>query len=338
MNPLHAEAGTNHDAGAHAGAEAAVQRWWQAHCQRSANVAGSGARARLGGMHAGSVGEAFVLGYQEALAVALAKPLAAREALVAVGPGLADAPSPADAAPTPRPLRALSVTEATGNGPRDLRAALTRDGHGLRLRGQKRFATLATAADELWVAAVDETAERDPSGAMRPSIAVVRVTPELEGVGRTPMPSLGFMPEVPHAFLDLDVELPATARLPGDGWAQLVKPFGALEDALVRAAVASYLAAQGQSQDWSAELVAALDGSAEALADFDDAAKVDREAWARLEAAMAELDALMPAVDAAFLPGTAADWQRDQRLFQVATRRRKARLAALDPSPGVDPV
>ena len=327
-----ADATANANADTDADADATVTRWWRAHCARSAELKAAGARACLGGAWAHSVGEAFALGYQEALAAALDDALAAGALAAAAVLGATGAPSPFGAAPTLRPLRSLSVTEATGNGPRDLRATLTRHGDGLRLRGEKRFATLATAADELWVAAVDGTAadvsQRAPG---RPEIAVVRVMRGGEGLRLTPMPPLGFVPEVSHAFVDLDVELPTSARLPGDGWAGLVKPFGALEDALVRAALASYLAAQGRSQGWPPALLAALEGCAEALAAFDAVSKVERQASVSLEAAMAALDALIPAVDAAFEPSALTDWRRDQRLLQVATRRRKARLLALGP-------
>ena len=56
------------------------------------------------------------------------------------------------------------------------------------------------------------------------------------------MPETRFVPEVPHARVQLDaVRVDAAALLPGDGYERYVKPFRTIEDAHVTLAVLAYL-------------------------------------------------------------------------------------------------
>src|SRR4029079_11652844 len=65
---------------------------------------------------------------------------------------------------------------------------------------------------------------------------------DARGLTITTMPPTPFVPEVPHAELSLaGVELDASAVLPGDGYADFVKPFRTVEDLHVRAGALGYL-------------------------------------------------------------------------------------------------
>ncbi len=74
------------------------------------------------------------------------------------------------------------------------------------------------------------------------------------GLSVVAMPATRFVPEVPHARVQLDdVRLPADALLPGDGYASCVKPFRTIEDTHVTAAVLAYLLREARARDWPAE-------------------------------------------------------------------------------------
>lgn len=176
-----------------------------------------------GGLAAGSLGQAFAVGY-----------LAAVRRLHPHG-GLA----------------ALAITEATGAHPRAIRSRLVHDGARWHLDGQKRWITLAPFVDRLLVlAAVDghDGEARD----LR--IAVVRC--DAPGLTLRPMPPTPFAPEVPHAELEL-VDVAPIAVL-DQGWTRFARPFRTVEDLHVALAVAGWAARQGA--DWAPARRAELGG------------------------------------------------------------------------------
>jgi hypothetical protein len=147
------------------------------------------------------------------------------------------------------------------------------------------------------------------------------------------MPATPFVPEVPHARVQLDdVRLPEAALLPGDGYTEFVKPFRTLEDTHVTAAVLAYLLREARARGWPAEwrerLLAALMalsaiGARRADASATHLALEGALRWAhRL---YAEADALW----AGEADEAAARWRRDVALFEVAgaARARRATLA-----------
>lgn len=288
--------------------------WWQRHQRVVVAMSRPGQRAWAAGAVADRVGYAFASGYQEALAAALV-------AVDRTGSG----------ALSPR-LRALCVTELGGNRPRDLQTTLQPVEGGVHVRGAKRYSTLGTAADELWV--VGRWLAPSPAAGR---LGAVRLLPTDAGVELSPMHVGAFCPEIPHASVQIDAVVAADRALDADAWEALVKPFGALEDALVRCAVCAQLASHGRAAEWPLGTIEQLDDAAGQLAGFDTPERVQRAHWAALEAACRQADDALAAADAAFaaapdagaLRGPADRWRRDKALLRVAGQRRAARLAAL---------
>ena len=68
------------------------------------------------------------------------------------------------------------------------------------------------------------------------------------------MPETAFVPEVPHARVQLQgVRVDAAALLPGDGYARYVKPFRTVEDIHVTLAVLAYLLREARHRGWPQE-------------------------------------------------------------------------------------
>ncbi len=85
----------------------------------------------------------------------------------------------------------------------------------------------------------------------RPQLKVARVPVGTPGLQLLPMPETRFVPEVPHARVQLDaVKVDADALLPGDGYERYVKPFRSLEDAHVTLAVLAYLLREARQRGW----------------------------------------------------------------------------------------
>lgn len=186
--------------------------WWEGHRASTGTFAAPIDRAIVGGFMADRLGYAFASGY--------------REALVALLPSLAH-----------DGVTILSATEAGGVKPSAIKTSLEeRDDHQLVLRGEKKWATLATRADHLLVAAARGTDERG-----RTRLVMVRVPTTRAGVSLRAMPPPSFTPEIPHAEVSLvDVEVDPSEVLPGDGWDAYLKPFRTVEDTFVHAALVGY--------------------------------------------------------------------------------------------------
>lgn len=219
----------------------------------------------------------------------------------------------------PDDLGALCATEDGGAHPRAIKTSL-KDG---RLSGTKRFVSGGTLATTLLVVAT--TGEE----AGRPRLVVVRVAPSAPGVTLTPMAELPFVPEIPHASVELrDVAVTSADLLPGDGYADALKPFRTLEDLHVHAAVLGYLASVARRNGWRHELrerlLAAL-VTAVALGEEDARAASTHLALAGLlSSTRALLDEATPLW--ALAPADeAARFERDQALLHVAGRAREAR-------------
>lgn len=196
-----------------AAVETSLLAFWARHRAEVAHVQLPVDRAVLGGVAADRIGWAFLAGYQAALC-----------ALV---------PSR-----DPAQLAALCVTEAGGAHPRavlsELRAASS---GGYTLSGHKRWSTTVPHVEVLFVVARDGV---DAEG--RPRLRVAAIDARRPGVRFEPMPAPPFVPEVPHGEVFLDgVAVDDGELLPGDGYAQYVKPFRTIEDLHVNAAVLGYL-------------------------------------------------------------------------------------------------
>ena len=180
------------------------------------------ARALIDGVRAVSVGQAFQGGYRAAL-----------QALV---------PSERTA------LIALCVTEEKGQHPKHIETSLSFAGDELHLHGAKKWAM--DGEGTLLIVAKEEG-----SSESRPTLRLVRVPTSATGLERIAMPPTRFIPDVPHTRLALDVTLPKSALLPGDGYSDYVKPFRTLEDIHVHASVMAYLLKQAKSTVFARSLI-----------------------------------------------------------------------------------
>ncbi len=279
-----------------------VNHWWQRWRADPLRTAAPCEQAIAGGFAADRVGWAFASGYQAAL-----------RALV---PDL-----PPDA------VAAFCVTEEGGNRPRDIHTRFTpaADG-GVTIDGAKRWTTLGPSST--WLLVVG--ALPAPAETARPLLRVARVSAEARGVRLQPMPATAFVPEVPHARVQLDaVRVAAEALLPGDGYARYVKPFRTIEDIHVTLAVIAYLLREARWRQWSHDFAeratALLVAFAELAGSPPDApathvALAGAAAWAhRLYDEASALWANTPEDPAS------VRWRRDVALFGVAGSARQLR-------------
>ncbi len=287
------------------------QTWWRRHRDLAAVFPQPGALAVVAGFVSDRVAWAFASGYQSALR--------------ALEPALG-----------PDDLAALCVTEHAGNGPRDIATTVELRGDRVRVRGTKSFVTLGTLATDLLVVGV--------SGELRgrPRLSVVRLRADDPGVRVTLSSPTPFAPELPHGVLEIDTEVPVERLNPGDGWDRQIKPFGGLEDALVRAALCGHLIAVGRASGWPDAELENLASCAVTLAAFDDVGDLRSPAvWRALEGALGQADAAFGAANARLEGGVstpqaapegpamsaAERWLRDRALVNVAGKRRHARTA-----------
>lgn len=255
--------------------------------------------ALVSGLHAGGLGTAFVAGYGAAVA--------------ALCPEL----------PRGR-LACLSVTEATGNRPRDVVATYEVAGERLLLRGRKRWASLSPIAD-LIVLIVREPA----SPPERPRLRAVLLPRDTEGLVVDTMPATPFLPEVPHAELGLDgVSVEASALLPGDAYEERVKPFRSLEDLHVTAATLGHLIGVARRTGGAEPLVERLVALAAAAPGIAALGPSLPEAHLVLSGWLSAVRELAPALDALFARAPSGErerWERDRVLLDVAGRVRARR-------------
>ena len=281
-----------------------VDQWWPGWAALAAQPSSPMALALLGGFAADRVGWAFAAGYQSAL-----------RALV---PSL-----PVQA------LAAFCVTEEGGNRPRDIRTLITPGaGGGFTVSGAKRWTTLGPQGTLLLVTGRLAGAATDE----RPALKVALVRADQPGVTVVPMPETAFVPEVPHARIQLqDVTIEPSSLLPGDGYDTYVKPFRTLEDIHVTAAVLAYLLREARARGWSADLRERLAATVATLASVASSDHSDPATHVVLAGALHWAAALYREAGAlwATTPEDPASrrWLRDAPLFAVAAGARQQRAA-----------
>lgn len=283
--------------------------------------------AFAGGLAADRVGFAFIAGYRAALQV-----------LVANDP---EAPMYASR------VVALCVTEQGGNHPRAIEASLrVYEPYRYELTGTKTWASIGPdepSQDKfgrppvLLVLAVSGT---HPDG--KPDLKLARVDASANGVTIT-RASAPFVPEIPHATIAFDrVDLHYSLLLPGDGYADYVKPFRTLEDLHVHAALLGYLVGVCRRHGFDRSLLEqllALAHAGRSLASLPPLAPSTHVALAGLLALVPRVIADIEAAWSAAPDEELARWQRDRPLLAVASKaratRRERAWEALntDPSP-----
>jgi alkylation response protein AidB-like acyl-CoA dehydrogenase len=284
---------------------AGVAEWWPRWRSGSACAERTVDQAILGGFDADRVGWAFAAGYQAALRALL--------------PQL-----PADA------VAAFCVTEEGGNRPRDIHTRFTPLADGAwSLDGAKRWTTLGPESSVLLVVGALPAA----AAGERPRLKVARLAAGTPGLTLLPMPETRFVPEVPHARVELDaVRVEAAALLPGDGYAAYVKPFRTIEDTHVMLAVLAYLLREARARGWPSGFGERLCAVMLALAAVADAPADGPATHVALGGALALAHGLY-AEAGTLWAGAAADdpaaqrWARDAALFGVAAAARSQRAA-----------
>lgn len=280
---------------------AQIADWWPIHERAAAGLALPLERAVAAGFAADRLGYAFASGYREAL----------RHLVPQYGG-----------------LMALCATEGGSAHPSALRTALWKSPgeDGWILDGRKSWVTLGAQAERLLVVASEG---QDPQGRNR--LAVVSVTADREGILWEPLPPAPFAPEVPHAAVELrGVRVAAEERLPGDGYAQYLKPFRTVEDCHVHGAFLGWFLQNARRWKWQRgvqqellQLVCALWALAGAVPD-DAAVHVALGGLlARVQQVIGEYESLWEQAGAA----ERARWERDRPLLQVAGKVRAQRLA-----------
>ncbi len=221
---------------------------------------------------------------------------------------------------------ALAVSETGGTHPRAIQTTLRARPGGLVLSGTKSWSTLAAEADTLLIAAC--RGER-PDG--RADVVVAKVDSARTGIVIEPMAASAFVPEIHHARLKLDdVKLSHDELLPGDGYADYVKPFRTIEDVHVFGALLGYLVSLVRRRRLEPSLnerLVSLALTAAGLGRLEPAHPATHLALAGLlasvESLVQELDALLRGEDP-----EAVRWRRDRALFKVAGSAREKRLVA----------
>ncbi len=281
-----------------------VADWWPRWRDGAARAATPVAQALLGGFDADRVGWAFTSGYQAALRALL--------------PEL-----PRDA------MAALCVTEEGGNRPRDIRTRVEPCGDGgWLISGAKRWTTLGPDSSVLLVVGALPAGD----GAARAALKVARVAPGTPGLQLLPMPDTRFVPEVPHARVQLEaVRVAADALLPGDGYERYVKPFRTVEDAHVTLAVLAYLLREARHRGWPAGFAERLYATLAALAAVAESPADAPATHVALAGALAQAGSLYAEAGSLWAQvahdPAAQRWQRDAALFGVASSARAQRAA-----------
>ncbi len=274
-------------------------------------------RALWSGFHADRLGYAFIGGYRAALSR-----LFMREAET-----LKTKVERRYEWPSREARLSLAATEAGGAHPRAIETVLVDVGGALVVRGEKTFATLASAADELLV-----VASRGAGLDGKNLLAIVRVPKGAPGVSVEDRPPTPFAPEIPHARVKLsDVAVSSDDVLPGDGYATYLKPFRTIEDTYVLATTLAYMIGTARAYSFDPIVAAnaiALTIALRALTTRHPSDPVWHVALTGL------FDATHRLIDAHTAEWSKAPapvrerWERDQPLLLVASQAREQRTAA----------
>ncbi|WP_224247813.1 acyl-CoA dehydrogenase family protein [Hyalangium gracile] len=277
-----------------------VGDWWRQHLGLASRFTTPVDLALAGGFMADRMGFAFASGYHAALRCLF---------------------------PRMRPDHrgALCATEAGGAHPSAIQTRLSGgEGGPLRLSGAKNFVTLGTAAETLFVVASEG---QDEQGRNR--LRVVMIDSRREGVHLNELPPTPFVPEVPHAELELrDVAVSPEEVLPGDGYTRYLKPFRTTEDCHVHAALLGWLLQVGRRSGWpervqdeALALAVTMRGLAQAEPSSPAVHVALGGALELCQRLVSGLEEWWPKVDAE----TRERWERDRYLLGVAGKARAKR-------------
>lgn len=224
---------------------------------------------------------------------------------------------------------ALCVTETDGTHPRAIKTTLgtAKPGSSYVLNGTKTFVTFGSLAKTLIIAA---RAGEQADG--KPELVVVRIPADREGVSVTELPPISFVPEIPHARVELEnVAVDTNERLSGDGYLQYMKPFRTVEDIHVYGSAIAYLLGLGQRTGAPGGFLAEMVSMLAALRSIRKAEPADPNVHVALHGVSEHLsrlfgsDAFSRILDMASAEERSR-WERDRKLLEVAQSARKARF------------
>lgn len=271
--------------------------WWADHRERTRGIEAPIDRAIVSALAVDRVAWAFAAGYLAAL----------QHMIPALGPdGFAS----------------LAATEEGGAHPRAIRTTFD----GEVLRGHKRWVTLPGEASTSSFFVVAQLPGAHADG--RPALVLTQVRSDAVNL-RIERSHAPFVPELAHAELTLDGV--KAERLPGDGYADYLKPFRTIEDLHVHGALAAMVLALAHRVDAPKppreRLLAALI-AIRGLALSDPKSSAVHLALggviAMVDSAVRELEPAFSSLEAE----TRQAWERDRPLFGVASKARAARLEA----------
>lgn len=156
-------------------------------------------------------------------------------------------------------LFAFCLSEQRGQSSRFLQTRWSASAQGIELKGSKSWTALFAHCTAFFIACKKDNAAAEEAELFK----VVRVPAGRAGLSFDVRQPGSFMPELPTARMQLAaVQVEQSSLLPGDGWADYAKPFSALEELYVSAALLAYLLREGRLHGWPhdylQELLAAL--------------------------------------------------------------------------------
>lgn len=229
---------------------------------------------------------------------------------------------------SPRKLRSLCATEAGGAHPRSVTTRLIPTTDGYVLYGEKTFATLANVAEELFVVTTMGQGED-----FKNQLRLVRVIPNARGVEILAKPPLPIAPELPHAIVRMiDVQIAREDVLPGDAYADYVKPFRTVEDIHVLASTVSYLLGASRAFHFDRSITAELASFGAALLDISARNPTEPSTHILLAGLFAGVHRLLASLGPQWSRAPEAErarWYRDEPLLNVAgvVRERRTEIA-----------
>ncbi|MGK5093168.1 acyl-CoA dehydrogenase family protein [Deltaproteobacteria bacterium TL4] len=204
--------------------ELTLKAWWDLYQQEVTAWPSPFERAIVGGMLADRLAFAFAGGYHNALRQMM--PTLSAQQMVS-----------------------LCITEEGGGHPKAIKTRLTpksKSTSSWEISGSKKFITLLEEAEQLLVA-VSEGFNAEA----RNQIRLVKLDAKASGVQVERMPDLPFVPEISHGVLHLKhVEISEDQILPGDGYAEYIKPFRTIEDIHVCAGLLGFLTRLSFQLNW----------------------------------------------------------------------------------------
>lgn len=231
--------------------------------------------------------------------------------------------------PTEILLSSFCVTEEQGNHPRSIHTRLFEENGQLWVSGNKSFVSGANDSQCLYIACRDERNGNGFDADDRPIIKMLRLTTDRDGVNVSPMPALGFIPEVSHGKVSLNCVLVKQSQVyPEDGYVDYVKAFRSYEDLHVLAAIASYRLGEAIDQKWSESVLEEHVSLILALRSLSDMDLRKSVAHIGLAACRSQMTALIDKTNSIFSkthPERYQLWCRDKVLLNIAQKAHEKR-------------